>query len=155
NPMLWYEWHRKRPGPSARIVWAVYGVLALGGVALMLYEWAQGTGPPLLGALLTAQWLPGVGLLLVGVGAVTALTEERVRGTLDVLLATPLPTRAIVGAKWRSAFRSALGVAALPLVLAGVLACQGGGWDYAALFAGLLAAYGAFLTSLGLALATW
>ena len=37
-----------------------------------------------------------VGLLLVSVGAATSLAEERVRGSLDVLLTTPMSTRSIL-----------------------------------------------------------
>ena len=40
------------------------------------------------------------GLLLLSVSAATSLAEERQRGSLDVLLATPLSTRSIVLGKW-------------------------------------------------------
>ena len=40
------------------------------------------------------------GMLLLSASAPTALAEERARGSLDVLLATPLSTRSIVVGKW-------------------------------------------------------
>ena len=46
-----------------------------------------------------------VGLLLLSVSAATSLAEERVRGSLDVLLSTPLSTRSILIGKWWGAFR--------------------------------------------------
>ena len=47
----------------------------------------------------------GLGLLLVSLSAPTALAEERVRGSLDVLLTTPLTTRSIVSGKWWAMYR--------------------------------------------------
>ena len=46
-----------------------------------------------------------VGLLLLSVTAATSLAEERARGSLDLLLSTPLSTRQIVLGKWLGAFR--------------------------------------------------
>ena len=46
-----------------------------------------------------------VGLLLLSVGAATSLAEERVRGSLDVLLSTPMSTRSILAGKWWGSFR--------------------------------------------------
>ena len=41
-----------------------------------------------------------LGFLLASLSAPTVLAEERVRGSLDVLLTTPLPTDRIVLSKW-------------------------------------------------------
>ena len=44
------------------------------------------------------------GLTLLLVSATMAVVEERGRGSLDILLATPIATRGIVLAKWWGAF---------------------------------------------------
>jgi len=97
----------------------------------------------------------GIGLLLLSVSAATALAEERVRGNLDILLATPLSTRSIVWGKWCGVYRAVPILAICPGLLAAVLARESGRWDGALLIVGLFLAYGAAMTSLGLALATW
>jgi ABC-type transport system involved in multi-copper enzyme maturation permease subunit len=96
------------------------------------------------------------GLLFVAVGAVTGLAEERTRGTLEVLLTTPLPSSRIVWAKWWAAFRVVPLLAVLPSLVAAFSHSRG---DVPAslrgvLVFGLVVAYGAALTSLGLFLAT-
>ncbi len=42
---------------------------------------------------------------ILSVTTAAALHEERAHGSLDLLLATPLPTAMIVPGKWRWAFR--------------------------------------------------
>ena len=95
------------------------------------------------------------GLLLLSASAATSLAEERQRGSLDVLMATPLPTRSIVWGKWRGAFRTVLPLLILPTTLTFVLSLQTGHVWGTALMVALILAYGAAITSLGLALATW
>ena len=56
------------------------------------------------------------GLLLLSVSAATSLAEERQRGSLDVLLATPLSTRSIVWGKWWGAFRGVPPLLVLPVL---------------------------------------
>ena len=90
------------------------------------------------------------GLLLLSVSAATSLAEERQRGSLDVLMATPLPTRSIVWGKWWGAFR-ARAAAADPAGAARPPPCRlytGHLWGVA-LMAALILAYGAAITSLG------
>jgi ABC-type transport system involved in multi-copper enzyme maturation permease subunit len=179
NPLMWYERHRKRPSRWTLLVWGVYVFFAAGGAGLVLYEWisdwlsATPTGR-LEGSVIMNMLMPTVGLLLVTVAAVTSMAEERVRGSLDVLLATPLRTSAIVWAKWRAAFRPIPWLLVLPAVLellavllprptaampalpAGwVLTDAARSWAFLGLSLSLLLACGLFLTSLGLALATW
>ena len=55
-----------------------------------------------------------LGLLLLSVSAATSLAEERVRGSLDVLLCTPLSTRSILVGKWWGSFRQAAHVLVWP-----------------------------------------
>ena len=98
----------------------------------------------------------GVGLLLLSVGAATSLAEERVRGSLDVLLDHPAvdahdPGRQVVGGVPAGPSRPDLAGRRRP-------ACSS--WTAATCSptsgcSALIAAYGAAITSLGLALATW
>ena len=55
------------------------------------------------------------GLLMLRATAPTALAEERVLGSLDVLLSTPLSTRSILAAKWWGMYRRVLVMAIVPL----------------------------------------
>jgi ABC-type transport system involved in multi-copper enzyme maturation permease subunit len=91
----------------------------------------------------------------VSVSAATSLAEERVRGSLDVLLSTPLATRTILAGKWWGAFRQVLHLLIWPATTTTFL-IAGSGHVIAYLgMLGLISAYGAVITSLGLALATW
>jgi ABC-type transport system involved in multi-copper enzyme maturation permease subunit len=177
NPVLWREWHRNRPSRTIRVVWTLYALAVLAGSAFGLYEIVSGAtlraGNTL--ALFNgfAVWF---GLLILSVTAPTALGEERTRGSLDVLMSTPLSTRSIVLAKWWGAFRSVPWIAALPalgalfLALAapefptGLLRGTRPGSDRlsdidragaAVIPLAFTLAQGAIVASLGLALATW
>ena len=55
------------------------------------------------------------GMLMLSATAPTALAEERVLGSLDALLATPLSTRSILAAKWWGMYRRVLVLALVPL----------------------------------------
>jgi hypothetical protein len=55
------------------------------------------------------------GMLMLSATAPTALAEERVLGSLDVLLATPLSTGSILGAKWWGMYRRVLVLAIVPV----------------------------------------
>jgi ABC-type transport system involved in multi-copper enzyme maturation permease subunit len=118
-----------------------------------------------------------LGLMLLSVQAPTALGEERVRGSLDVLLAAPISTQAIVWGKWMGTYRVALWLAILPGVAAAVIAATcpdvsprfkvGLGGSAIGpvgpadrvlapvLIVAELLSWGAAFTSLGLLLATW
>jgi ABC-type transport system involved in multi-copper enzyme maturation permease subunit len=152
NPVLWREWHRKQPSRWVRLSWTAYMVLAgFFGVAAMILD--RGQAPLGLATGVNALQV-GVGLLLLSIGSVTSLAEERVRGSLDVLLATPLETRKIVWGRWWAAFRPVLFMAAWPALVTAI-ACPDSHFSGVLLMAGLVLAYGAAITSLGLALATW
>jgi hypothetical protein len=114
------------------------------------------------------------GFLILAATAPTKLAEERIQGSLDVLLVTPLATRKVVLAKWWGVFRPVLMM--LPLFLyvasfdAAVVASRSSMFAapagpepvtsatrlFAATFcpAGFLAT-GALVVSIGLALANW
>jgi ABC-type Na+ efflux pump permease subunit len=96
-----------------------------------------------------------VGLLLLSVSAATSLAEERVRGSLDLLLTTPLSTRSILAGKWLGTFRQATRVVIWPALMAVILLALSGRFTHFLLLLGLILAYCAGICSLGLALATW
>jgi ABC-type transport system involved in multi-copper enzyme maturation permease subunit len=178
NPVLWREWHRNRPSRFARRLWLLLLALPWALAAWGTYElirYGPNNGPGGLPFAIMLQLL--LGLLMLSATAPTALAEERTRGSLDVLLATPLTTRSIVVAKWWGAFRGILLM--LPLVLyVMALACFSAPgsrvlpaganlprpvtpltfWDRGltlAVCSGHFLASGALIVSLGLALATW
>jgi ABC-type Na+ efflux pump permease subunit len=95
------------------------------------------------------------GLPLLLVSATMAVVEERGRGSLDILLVTPVATRSILLAKWWGAFRQLPRVLVLPLLVAGVGAWINDTWPLLALLVAFICADAAFWTSVGLALSTW
>jgi ABC-type transport system involved in multi-copper enzyme maturation permease subunit len=155
NPVLWREWHRRRPSRWARIVWGIYIALAVVFSAIACALGYRGPGGPADSAAVINGIQVAVGLLLLSVTSATSLSEERARGSLDVLLATPLPTSAVVWGKWWGSYRLVPLLAILPLLIAAALAIKSGRWLGLPLVAGLVLAYGAAFNSLGLALATW
>src|SRR5208282_2286783 len=111
------------------------------------------------------------GLLTLSAVAPMSMSEERQRGSLDVLAATPLSTRTIVLGKWWGTFRMvpllAIGPGLVVLALAtahtpppgpGTVINRELSLAYrlfaAALVVATILAHGALLTSIGLALAT-
>jgi ABC-type transport system involved in multi-copper enzyme maturation permease subunit len=180
NPVLWREWHRSRPSRMARILWGLYWIGAILATGIGIYDaFADGidsiTGGFLIHTALVLQSV--LGLMLLSVQAPTALGEERIRGSLDALMAAPISTRAIVWGKWMGTYRVALGMAVLPGVAAAVIAAISPdvGRSVAAvagripvgpvgpadrvlapvLVVAELLSWGAAFTSLGLLLATW
>ncbi|GAC1315251.1 MAG: hypothetical protein NVSMB14_15270 [Isosphaeraceae bacterium] len=108
-----------------------------------------------------AAWTNGlqaaIGILLLCVQSSTSLSEERERGSLDILMSTPISTWSIVWGKWLGSFRGVPALTILPTGLAVVLAAYGPnhGWWHVVMIFGLILAYGAWASSMGLALATW
>jgi ABC-type transport system involved in multi-copper enzyme maturation permease subunit len=155
NPVLWREWHRNQPSRWARIVWRVYGILAVGFTAYSLpwFWWSTPTFREF--PAIVNGFQASIGLLLLSLTSATSLSEERTRGSLDVLLAAPLSTSEILWGKWWGAFRTVLLLAILPTAVAAILATREGYWISPLQILALFLAYGAAITSLGLALATW
>jgi ABC-type transport system involved in multi-copper enzyme maturation permease subunit len=149
NPVLWREWHRHRPSRCARGIMAIYVGLSLF-FSILTVVWG---GRP---ALFVNGFQVAAGLLLLSVTASTSLAEERARGSLDLIMSTPLATREIVLGKWLGAYRVVPLLAILPTFVCGALAYQsdGGPWWAVGMFVYMLCA-GAAVTSLGLAMATW
>ena len=156
NPVLWHEWHRRRPSRWSVAVWGLFGMLSSGFSLWAIVDALGGAGPRGrdAGGVISGLQV-SAGLLLLSVSAVTSLAEERQRGSLDVLLATPLSTRSIVLSKWLGAFRGVPPLTVLPVLIAAALATHTGFALGPVLIGGLVVAYGAAITSLGLALATW
>jgi ABC-type transport system involved in multi-copper enzyme maturation permease subunit len=155
NPVAWREWHRSKLSLFMRVVWFTYaaaGVLWIT-LALTLDFGGRTARGEAITALNTFQVL--FGLLLLSVCAATSLAEERVRGSLEILLSTPLSTSEILAGKWLGSFRLALRVLFWPVVLGGVLLSDGGHWLGYLVMLGLISGYLAGISSLGLAIATW
>lgn len=153
NPVLWRECRRRNPSRWGAVVWSVYAALSFSFSLLaivLVFDDRLNRSAYIISALQVA-----FGLLFVCVSAVTCLAEERVHGSLDVLLTTPLSASRILWGKWCGGFRATLWVVVLPCLIA----CSGVLVSYRFyapfLLLALLLAYGAALTSLGLAVATW
>ncbi len=161
NPILWREWHRKRPSLWTGRFWTAYGVVSslasLYVIGVYYAWWGEGlihSGIYVVAAQVNA-WQVAVGLLLLSVSAATALAEERDRGSLDVIMTTMLTSREIVWGKWWGTFAMVPRLAILPIwVTAGAAMITGNGMGLV-LMIGLILAYAAAITSIGLALATW
>ena len=160
NPVGWREWHRSRPSRWVRWIWIGFSTVSgLAGLAMILTVSRQAAGPRQEIPGLAVAALTTLGLLLVSASTASVLAEERARGSLDVLLTTPISTRSILRAKWLGAFRPVLGMAVWPVVLSGVwIVARHPVSGQVGIFLGvpiLIVTQGAFLVSLGLALATW
>jgi ABC-type transport system involved in multi-copper enzyme maturation permease subunit len=153
NPVLWREWQRFRPSRFLRVVWFMYTAMGLIWVVIALRTTTNRIQDEIVTVTTTFQ--VAVGLLLLSVSAATSLAEERTRGSLDILLSTPLSTFSILAGKWWGAFRLAPHVILWPAILGGMLLWDGGSWLAYFLLIGLMLAYCVVIASLGLALATW
>lgn len=151
NPVLWREWHRARPASWGRVIGGLFAVLAatasVGAILMPRVTYAT-------------AWVNGlqvsIGFLLLSVTAATSLAEERVRGSLDVLMATPLSTRAIVLGKWLGTFRLVPSLAVLPLVVVLLTNPLNPSLPLSALLMlAFMFIFGAAIAGLGLAMATW
>jgi ABC-type transport system involved in multi-copper enzyme maturation permease subunit len=150
NPVLWREWHRDRPSRWAKAIGLLFFGLAatFSATAVVLGSGGESVG--------VNGFQVAIGLLLLSVTASTSLAEERVRGSLDVLMTTPLSTRQIVLGKWLGTFRSVPPLVILPgLVILGGARGDVWRWQGIALMVAYIIAAGAAVTGLGLASATW
>jgi ABC-type transport system involved in multi-copper enzyme maturation permease subunit len=151
NPILWREWHRSRTSGWARSIFAIYIWLA----AIFTVVAIRSPQPGIVAAYVNAIQV-FVGLLLLSVTAATSLADERIRGSLDVVMATPLSAGQIVLGKWLGTFRKVL-----PLVVLPALAILFTGLtdrrrvEGAFMMVAFVLCCGAAITSLGLLMATW
>ncbi len=154
NPVAWREWHRMRPSRMMRVAWGLYAALGLLWVVLAVAARSHGPfGAEGVGLMNMLQVM--IGLLLLSVGASTSLAEERVRGSLDVLLSTPISTRTILAGKWWGGFRRVLNVVIWPAATTLPFAIHSWGWAHYVVLLVLVLVYGTAITSLGLLVATW
>ncbi|MHB1556222.1 MAG: ABC transporter permease [Isosphaeraceae bacterium] len=176
NPVLWREWHRTRTPRVSLMLGSLTTMTIAACFVKGLNIWFIGTdwidrSYTEFGGVYSYIVPSAFGMLILSATAPMSLSEERQRGSLDVLLATPLSTTRIVVAKWLSVFRVVPWLAAGPAVLCLAMAnstplleknaylnatIPSGERSYACLllFAAIVA-HGAFITSAGLALATW
>jgi ABC-type transport system involved in multi-copper enzyme maturation permease subunit len=154
NPVLWRERRRRRTTGWMRFVWGLYVAGAVGFSVFAVALHLTPSAPSELAAFVNGIQV-SVGLLLLSAAAASSLAEERARGGLDVLLASPLSTASIVWGKWCGAFRAVPRLAVLPVLVAAVLAQRNGAWRGVLLLAVLIVAYGAAVASFGLAAAVW
>jgi ABC-type transport system involved in multi-copper enzyme maturation permease subunit len=155
NPVLWREWYSSRPSRWMLTVWGIYALISIGAVVYAVNKESLGDAQK---AAMINAFLFSIGLLLVSVTSATALFEERVRGSLDTLLTTPLSTSSIVAGKWFGSFRIVLFVALLPSFLGFCLIDRHryeDGWRFELVLLALLLTHGSLVNSAGLALATW
>ncbi len=161
DPVLWREWHRNRATRWSKVVWSGFGLISgLACSLIIYYKLARAPGPFING---THGFVLGlivtVGLLFVSTSIASVLAEERARGSLDVLMSTPVSTRAILRAKWWGAFRRIPWLIFWPALLGIIFAIvddlNGTSATTLGLVPVLILAQGAALVSLGLALATW
>ncbi len=181
NPVLWREWHRNQPSRIAWRLWAIFWIASTLSASYGIYEILHdGLSMGSLGwTLPTNAFMVAFGMLFLSATAPTALSEERVRGSLDLLMSTPLSTRTIVLGKWWAVFRVVPVLAVIPAL--GALMFTAAAPVAMTMTPGMLAAFpnqyqvltfsdrinavafpvawifanGALFTSVGLALATW
>jgi hypothetical protein len=150
--VVWRECRYRRPSLGTCIVWLAYALLASLLTMVAVGERLSTTTRFLLPRLVNGFQV-AAGLLLVSVAAATVLTEVQKPGALEVLLATPLSTRAIVWGKWWTTFRTVPVLSILPLLVASGGALQTGQWLPVVLLLVMILDFGAALASFGLALA--
>jgi ABC-type transport system involved in multi-copper enzyme maturation permease subunit len=176
NPVLWREWHRSQSGQFEKRIGYSYIAtsIILGAFAISQIIIGNSFSWEIVPALTTGGLVP-LGMLLVSITAPSALAEERIRGSLDVLLTTPMSTDRIVWGKWIGAFRRVPFLALMPFLLGlfmlfrniarPVITSPGGVTNpFVHYFIGLsglgllvlyILSFGAAINSLGLLLATW
>ena len=154
NPVFWRKWYRAKPSRLMRLVWMMYWAMGVLWIFLTLQAVSSaGTNHEVIAIMNIFQ--VALGLLLLSVHAATSLVEERVRGSLDILLSTPLSTPSILAGKWLGTFRIVPQLLFAPALTTLLLAAESGHWLAYWTFIALLLAYSAAIVSLGLALATW
>jgi ABC-type transport system involved in multi-copper enzyme maturation permease subunit len=151
DPVSWREWHRGG-GSRGKLVLTVAYASGSAVYSLAAVLWQGGDFAATVNGCQVA-----IGLLLLGIWNATSLAEERVRGSLDLLMCSPLSTWQIVKGKWIGAFRAAPLLSILPCVVIGSIAYTADRSVIKAVF--FMLTYdlcaGAAVTSLGLLMAIW
>ena len=179
NPVLWREWHRARaPRLSFLLALLVAGTV-VASAARAFEVWNAGVDYNDI-----SDWgykgIYAYFMMVLFAGGVLAavspmsLSEERRRGSLDVLMTTPISTRAIVVGKWLSLYRTVPWLAVGPGLLGFALARDVSWWrrpqwlrygvpeipwgdriQACGLIVAVILVHGGLIISLGLGLATW
>jgi ABC-type transport system involved in multi-copper enzyme maturation permease subunit len=184
NPVLWREWYRSRSPRLSALLALLIGMTTAACAFKAIVIWNVGVESSERGLSdhggLYSFLVPLVfGLLVLAAVAPLSLSEERQRGSLDVLMTTPLQTRTIVLGKWLGSFRLipwlAVGPAILALALAVSPAVLTRPWDHynpwlnsadiplspgerlfgCWVLVATILAHGAATSAVGLGLATW
>jgi ABC-type transport system involved in multi-copper enzyme maturation permease subunit len=154
HPVFWRECRLRRRSRWLGLLWGLHvtGAVLFTGLAVSesATRLARTPWPALFNGFQAA-----VGLGLLSLVTPAALSEDRARGSLEVLLSTPLSSRSLVLGKWCAYYRIVAALALLPALVATAYAAHSQRWLGVALVSGLVLAHGAAVTSLGLALATW
>jgi ABC-type transport system involved in multi-copper enzyme maturation permease subunit len=155
QPVYWRECRLQQPSSWFGLLWGLYVAGAVLFSLLAVAECATSgvRRTPWAGPFNGFQTM--VGLLILSIVAPAALAEDRARGNLELLLSTPVSSRCLVLSKWCAYYRTALGLAVLPTIVAFAHAVPLHRWVGVPLVFGMVLAHGAAVTSLGIALATW
>ena len=135
-PVFWRECRLQQPSRWVGLLWRCYIVGAVlftarSGVGMCDQRAARTVWAGLFNGFQAA-----VGLLLLSVVTPAALAEDRARGSLEVLLSTPISTRSLVLSKWCAYYRAVPALAFLPAVVAlahatrprSLARCRAGRW---------------------------
>ena len=154
-PVFWRECRLRPPTRWLGLLWFAYVFGALVFTAVAVVETMHYGVRRTAWAGLFNGFQSAVGLLLLSLVSPAALADERSRGSLELLLATPLSTRSLVFSKWCAYYRGVPALALLPTLVALGHAVPSGRWIGVPLVYATVLAQGAAITSLGMALATW
>jgi hypothetical protein len=153
-PVFWRECRLRPPTRWLGLLWFAYVFGALVFTAIAVVETMHYGVRRTAWAGLFNGFQSAVGLLLLSLVSPAALADERSRGSLELLLATPLSTRSLVLSKWCAYYRGVPALALLPALVALGHAEPSGRWLGVPLVYATVLAQGAAITSLGMALAT-
>jgi hypothetical protein len=156
HPVFWRECRLQRPSGWIGVLCGLY---VAGGMFFSVLAVVEGSNRTGRGAPFWAGpfngFQAGVGLLLLSLVTPASMAEDRARGTLELLLSTPLPSRSIVLGKWLAHYRLVPWLTVLPAVVAVAAAIPTGRWLGVAAVVATILAQGAAVTSMGIALAIW
>jgi ABC-type transport system involved in multi-copper enzyme maturation permease subunit len=124
NPILWREICTRAHGRAILLVRLAWLVLFAAAVAGIVAE-ARGQRPDRLAVAVAVVPMALASLVAVAALAVTSVTTERDRGTLDLLLVSDLEPGEFIWGKLLGALAVAREIVILPLALAGALAATG------------------------------
>ncbi len=154
-PVFWRECRAVQSSFWLRLLWGFYIVGALVFTVLAVIECTTAGTRRTFWPRPFNGFQAAVGLGLFSLLTPATLAEERARGSLDLLLSTPVSTRSLVLGKWLACYRHVPFLAMFPAVVAAAHGGEHQRWSGALLVGGMILAHGAYVTSLGIALATW